>query len=210
MDWFWRPTAPQPPPTPSCRDEKGDARAPIPPPAAADSASKPPPTRDELAEAEWLTMLAELQAQASPPSPPSSAAAAATTGAAAAAPSPSAHDAAAERRLRPYSPTVSCSTALDLAWFCQSPGGQFVSVYRHGTLRNCSALWSDFWFCMRTNRGFMSDDERADRVRRHYREREDRLLRGRNSEEVWEARTAHAVGAFQQDLDEGAAATRAS
>ncbi|KAI4218819.1 MAG: hypothetical protein LQ349_008560, partial [Xanthoria aureola] len=68
--------------------------------------------------------------------------------------------------------TISCQAAFDSAYYCQSLGGQFNNVYRYGTLRDCREQWKQFWFCMKTNRGFLGDEEREKRVRQHYKLRE--------------------------------------
>lgn len=62
------------------------------------------------------------------------------------------------------------------------------SVYRYGALRNCSPLWNDFWWCMRTNQGRMSDQAREEAVRKRYALKEKGLRAGHSSEEVWEER----------------------
>ena len=100
--------------------------------------------------------------------------------------------------------TVSCRAAFDAAFYCASLGGQFTSLYRYGQLRQCSQEWSDFWWCMRTNRSFMSDEERAKKVleRGVRREREKYGGEGRgSSEDVWERRGRKVQGAFNGDLD---------
>lgn len=40
-----------------------------------------------------------------------------------------------------------------------------MNVYRYGSLRGCSEQWEDFWFCVRTNRGFMNEERRKETVR---------------------------------------------
>ena len=153
----------------------------------------PPKTRDEIAEAELQAFLDEINDASRAPTSqnlPQRQQPGHET-------SPSD---AGSGKISPYPTSMSCTTAFDAAWFCQLPGGQFVNVYRYGSLRNCSDAWTRFWFCMRTNRGYMSDEQRQDRVRRYYQERENRLLRGRNSEEVWEARTEKFAGAFGDRL----------
>ena len=100
--------------------------------------------------------------------------------------------------------TVSCRAAFDAAFYCASLGGQFTSLYRYGQLRQCSQEWSDFWWCMRTNRSFMSDEERAKKVleRGVRREREKYGGDGRgSSEDVWERRGRKVQGAFKEDWD---------
>ncbi|OAA67153.1 hypothetical protein SPI_01729 [Niveomyces insectorum RCEF 264] len=90
---------------------------------------------------------------------------------------------------------MSCRQAFDLAWACQSPAGQWRAVYRHGGVRPCSALWDDFWFCMRI-RSFPAGAVRDEAVRSHYRtkELERYYAPGRpSSEDVWRSRTVDEV-----------------
>ena len=85
--------------------------------------------------------------------------------------------------------TMSCRQAFDMAFHCNSLGGQWTSVYRSGAVRSCSEHWSDFWFCMRTRA--YPDAQRAAAVRDHYRRREWLRYRapGRpSSTDVWEPR----------------------
>lgn len=87
--------------------------------------------------------------------------------------------------LRPS--TMSCRQAFDLAYACQSIGGQFTSVYREGGLRSCSHLWDDFWFCMRIKS--YSGPVSEEMVREHYRKKELDKYGGKpNSEDVWASR----------------------
>lgn len=83
---------------------------------------------------------------------------------------------------------MSCRQAFDLAWSCNSLGGQFNAVYRYGEMRSCSEHWDDFWFCMRTKSHTGALKENM--VRAHYREKEHRKYGpGKpSSEDVWEAR----------------------
>jgi hypothetical protein len=99
-----------------------------------------------------------------------------------------------EERLDPVSesllPTsMSCRHALDAAFYCQSPGGQWNAVYREGTVRSCNAHWEDLWFCMRT-RAMGSGPVKEEAIRAHYRRRElARYGPGRPaSTDVWELR----------------------
>lgn len=55
---------------------------------------------------------------------------------------------------------------------------------------------------MRTNRGYMTDEARAEKVRGYYERREARLRAGPNSEDVWRARERRVEGAFAGDLRE--------
>ncbi|KAM0516060.1 hypothetical protein ACHAPE_005683 [Trichoderma viride] len=84
---------------------------------------------------------------------------------------------------------MSCRQAFDQAWSCNSLGGQWNAVYRHGEMRSCSHLWDDFWFCMRTKSFSGTIKEKA--VREHYRRKEYEKYYApgtHSSEEIWEAR----------------------
>ncbi|PNP41206.1 hypothetical protein TGAMA5MH_07076 [Trichoderma gamsii] len=84
---------------------------------------------------------------------------------------------------------MSCRQAFDQAWSCNSLGGQWNAVYRHGEMRSCSHLWDDFWFCMRTKSFSGTIKENA--VREHYRRKEYEKYYApgtHSSEEIWEAR----------------------
>ncbi|KAI4179236.1 MAG: hypothetical protein LQ346_007238 [Caloplaca aetnensis] len=102
-----------------------------------------------------------------------------------------------------YPTEMSCRSAFDSAFYCQSLGGQFTNVYRYGTFRDCSEQWSQFWFCMKTNKGFLGDQERESRIRDHYRLREKKYRVGPSSEDVWRPRTKKLGGAFDEDLEAG-------
>ncbi|KAL9094151.1 MAG: hypothetical protein Q9165_003566 [Trypethelium subeluteriae] len=211
MGWWYRadpqtpvlkPSDPVPDPTPTPSDppasprELADKPTRIPPPRSASS-------RDDQADPDLQSFLAELERETRasglttstntssspsspvPPSPPTPTAASA---------SESDSKSRAESALDPittpstsqYPSEMSCRAAFDTAYWCQSLGGQFLSVYRYGNLRSCSQHWSDFWFCMRT-RGVV-EPVRAEMIRKRYREREARWRMGPNSEDVWEAR----------------------
>lgn len=75
---------------------------------------------------------------------------------------------------------------FDMAAKCAGIGGKFRDNYRYGSVRSCSHLWSDFWFCMRT-RGHPDNVKRSE-FRERYREKEVELLSGPNSEDIWEER----------------------
>jgi len=110
--------------------------------------SKRQPTRDELAESEFLSILQELEAdvrlsstkynRVPQPPPPHNTVSTPST--------PS--NLALEDQLLPTE--MSCRQAFDAAFYCQSLGGQFNNLYRYGSIRSCSENWKDFWFCMRT------------------------------------------------------------
>jgi hypothetical protein len=107
-------------------------------------ASKRQPTRDEIAESEFRSVLEALEADVRPsstkynhiPQPPPK------------------HNITSkptkltlEEDLLPTE--MSCRQAFDAAFYCQSLGGQFNNLYRYGGIRSCSENWKDFWFCMR-------------------------------------------------------------
>ncbi|ESZ95311.1 hypothetical protein SBOR_4308 [Sclerotinia borealis F-4128] len=91
--------------------------------------------------------------------------------------------------------TMSCRTAFDAAFYCQSFGGQFNNLYRYGTARDCGESWSDFWFCMKTRT--YADNEKAkvikarwiEKEKRRYGDPEDKNKElGKSSEDVWKGR----------------------
>ena len=55
---------------------------------------------------------------------------------------------------------------------------------------------------MKTNRGFLGDEEREKRVRQHYKLREMKYRVGPSSEDVWKPRTRMVEGAFERSLEE--------
>ncbi|PNY27789.1 Early meiotic induction protein 1 [Tolypocladium capitatum] len=140
--------------------------------AAPNSSSAAPPTSSPQEQSSassissWLLLKASPKATPPPPSAPPG-------------------DALSEALL----PTeMSCRQAFDLAWSCNSLGGQFNSVYRYGSMRSCSEHWDDFWFCMRTRS--YTDDLKENMIRAHYRDKDHRKYGpGRpSSEDVWESR----------------------
>ncbi|KAI5286592.1 hypothetical protein KEM52_001936, partial [Ascosphaera acerosa] len=96
-----------------------------------------------------------------------------------------------------YPREMSCRSAFDYAFFCQSFGGQFVNVYRYGSLRSCSERWSDFWYCMRTNQ--LPEAERKAAIADHYRRKAVKYKTGPSSQDVWEMRTEPVRTLFQND-----------
>lgn len=99
-----------------------------------------------------------------------------------------------EKRLSPMAesllPTqMSCEQAFNLAYYCQSMGGQFTNLYRYGGLRSCSENWSDFWFCMRI-KSYPAGEVKENMVREHYRNKElAKYGPGKpSSEDVWRER----------------------
>ncbi|GAW22076.1 hypothetical protein ANO14919_116110 [Xylariales sp. No.14919] len=85
--------------------------------------------------------------------------------------------------------TMSCRQAFDHAFYCNSLGGQWTSVYRSGTVRSCSEQWDDFWFCMRTRAYSGSVKEEA--IKDYYRQKELKKYGPGmpNSTDIWEPRT---------------------
>jgi len=194
MGWWWsssqdtedRPT--QPPP-------QYEPFAPEPP----DIADTPRQlTRDEQADADLKELLAQLSAEmathtsthASRPdgSDHSPATSTSTT---------ASSDSISPDSLFPTS--MSCRQAFDSAFYCQSLGGQFNNIYRYGGMRDCSANWWQFWFCMRTKS--QPEEKRRRMIQEHYRQRAVKYKVGPSSEDVWEVRTEPVVGAFQGDLE---------
>ncbi|KAI0850218.1 hypothetical protein F5Y00DRAFT_233927 [Daldinia vernicosa] len=100
--------------------------------------------------------------------------------------------------------SMSCRQAFDAAYYCNSLGGQWISVYRSGTMRSCSEHWDDFWFCMRTRT--YSGPQKEEAIRAHYRRKEYLKYHapGRpSSADVWQPRddkVQHDT-AFRQHLD---------
>jgi len=194
MGWLWSsapaPEAPnQPPRSPPTTYPEPPSSVPFsetskqPPPRSSPQSTTKIPTRDELAEAELRSFLQSLQP---PPLKAATQSASAITSDTSVPDRDSGPIALTSAHTTPS--TVSCRTIFDNAFHCQSLGGQWNSVYRYGGLRDCSPLWYDFWWCMRTNRGSMTEVERERQVRKRYEEKERRLREGSNSEEVWEER----------------------
>jgi hypothetical protein len=98
-----------------------------------------------------------------------------------------------------YPTEISCRSAFDYAFFCQSFGGQFVNVYRYGSFRKCSNHWEDFWICMRTRNWEETDRKKA--IKDHYRKKAVKYKQGPSSEDVWSVRTEPVKDAFQGDLE---------
>lgn len=97
-----------------------------------------------------------------------------------------------------YADAMSCRTAFDYAFFCQSFGGQFVNVYRYGELRSCSEHWDNFRLCMRTRS--WSDELRKKAIRAHNQKKAIKYKTGPSSEDVWDVRLDPAKDAFQGDF----------
>ena len=99
-----------------------------------------------------------------------------------------------------YPTEISCRSAFDYAFFCQSFGGQFVNVYRYGGFRSCSNHWQDFWLCMRTRKWVDKDRHKA--IQDHYRKKAIKYKTGPSSDDVWRVRTEPVRDAFQGNLEE--------
>lgn len=76
-----------------------------------------------------------------------------------------------------------------------------MNLYRYGHMRDCSDQWSNFWFCMRTNRGYMSEEARAKKIQDHYQGRARKYEVGPSSEDVWRIREERVEGAFEGDFE---------
>ena len=196
MGWFWSSRkADQAANAPQLGDERPTDSVPAPDPhySTADAAS----TRDDSPDAEVLALLSSLET----PPKPSGTHRRTLPGQTESFPTSShSSDTITPSHLLPS--TISCQTAFDSVYYCQSPGGQFINIYRYGNLRDCRELWSQFWFCMKTNRGFLGAEEREKRVREHYRLRELKYKVGPSSEDVWAPRTKMVKGAFQRSMED--------
>ncbi|PGH13755.1 hypothetical protein AJ79_03454 [Helicocarpus griseus UAMH5409] len=168
-----------------------------------------PISRDELAEAELQSFLSGLgdgnnnsnSSQSSSSSSPSPAQLPTVTPTTPESSTSSPNTAAANTDIAPeslYPTTMSCRSAFDYAFFCQSFGGQWVNVYRYGELRSCSEHWSDFWFCMRTRS--YPEEAKAKMIADHYRKKAVKYKTGASSEDVWDVRKEPVRDAFQGDL----------
>lgn len=97
---------------------------------------------------------------------------------------------------------MSCRNAFDLAWACNSIGGQWNAVYREGEMRSCSEQWDDFWFCMRQKSS--SGPVKEEAVRTHYRNREFEKYYApgkRSSEDIWQPREVRLQNTFSEPID---------
>jgi hypothetical protein len=203
MGWWWSSST-------SRKDEQqikglaaGIEQAAQPPPPPPPQAPAKPITRDEIADAELRDFLASLEggtgdAKTStsttlPPAPSSHAHFAPTTSAES---NNNAPQSIAPESL--YPDTMSCRSAFDYAFFCQSFGGQWVNVYRYGELRSCSEHWENFWLCMKARA--YPDEQRKETFRNHYRKKAIKYKTGPSSEDVWDVRTEPLTDAFQADF----------
>lgn len=188
MGWWWR-ASPQEGPANNIPTQ--DTKTPEQIPQNAPPLKKLTP--DEQAELEFSQLLASLQeAENSSSKTPHSSTRA---GADATGPSEPSSSIAPESL---YADEMSCRTAFDYAFFCQSFGGQFVNVYRYGELRSCSEHWDNFWLCMKTRS--WSDDLRKKAIRAHNRKKAIKYKTGPSSEDVWDVRLEPARDAFQGDF----------
>ncbi|KAL8893976.1 MAG: hypothetical protein Q9192_004739 [Flavoplaca navasiana] len=197
MGWLWNSTKPvEEAPTPSILSgEIPTDSAPAAPPHTAPITT---PSQPDSSEAELQALLSSLETAPEPKhneSPQTT-----VQNDDHSSPTPSSSNLITPSTLLPS--TISCQSAFDSAFYCQSLGGQFNNVYRYGTLRDCREQWNQFWFCMKTNRGFLGDEEREKRVREHYRLREMKYRLGPSSEDVWKQRTTMVEGAFERSLEE--------
>ncbi|KAI9774875.1 MAG: hypothetical protein M1840_000091 [Geoglossum simile] len=95
--------------------------------------------------------------------------------------------------------TLSCRQSFDLAFYCQSLGGQFTNIYRHGTMRDCSQNWSQFRFCMRMKN--QPEPGKSRMIREFFGKRAEKYSTGPSSEDVWEVREWPVERAFGEDPD---------
>ena len=194
MGWLW--ASSKPPPSSTILLSPQDSCQPDPFATPQSTLTNPPPpqtpetsaplSRDEAADAELRAFLESLQDGSTSSSSKTIAPA---TQSSSVDQSNQSSDLITPHNIHPT--TLSCRTAFDTAFYCASLGGQFTSLYRYGQLRRCSQEWADFWWCMQTNRGFMSEEEREARIvaRGVQREREKYKGEGKlSSEDVWEQR----------------------
>ncbi|KAL2825442.1 hypothetical protein BDW59DRAFT_72777 [Aspergillus cavernicola] len=191
MGWFW---------SKSSSPQKAESQPTPQSPAASESLPSPQPpsrplTREEKADAEFKQLWASLESDINQPasSEPQqlSTSAQSLQSNLQSAPASIAPDSL-------YPDTMSCRTAFDYAFFCQSLGGQFVNVYRYGEMRSCSEHWENFWLCMKTRTN--SDKEKQRIFRDHYRKRAIKYKTGPSSEDVWDVRLEPVSNAFQGDF----------
>lgn len=200
MGWWWsnRSSNPAAVPaehyshTPSRASEQAQPAPELAPtPEVIDSLTQTRPlTRDEEIDQELISWLKEIQSEGGVSSSSTSKSLSFTTGT-------SPQDISPDSL---YPTEISCRSAFDYAFFCQSFGGQFVNVYRYGTFRSCSNHWQDFWLCLRTRNWDEKDRKKA--IQDHYRQKAVKYKTGRSSEDVWEVRTEPARDAFQGNLEE--------
>ncbi|KAH1871667.1 hypothetical protein KXV51_006990 [Aspergillus fumigatus] len=208
MGWLWRSSpSKEEPQQISSVPSFSDNAAPQPSPAAEAPGTMPsssqsrPLSRKEQADAEFNQLLESLKADVSRTKSPQQSSNVSETPLSPSSPSPSGPpqppSSIAPESLYPDS--MSCRSAFDYAFFCQSFGGQFVNVYRYGELRSCSEHWDNFWLCMKA-RG-MAVEERKKVIRDHYRKKAIKYKTGPSSEDVWDLRREPVQHAFQGDFE---------
>lgn len=156
-------------------------------------------SRDEAAEQELKSFLSEIEADLKPAQKiydrlPRSSPSTSTATSSSSLPQPSSSSSTTSSIAEQLLPTtMSCRTAFDAAFYCNSVGGHFNDIYRYGKLRSCSDHWGDFWFCMRTRT--YAEDEKRNAIREHYRRKEGKKYgrggvarEGGSSEDVWKSR----------------------
>ncbi|KAJ9198537.1 hypothetical protein DTO027B5_3495 [Paecilomyces variotii] len=199
MGWWW---------SSSSKDENQTSAKSTLPTSSSRDASKPQETisatakqmsPDEQVQAEFQRLLAGLESadgsQTSQPAPSE----------------PTSHAQSTEAGIQPsseprssiapeslYPDEMDCRSAFDYAFFCQSFGGQFVSVYRYGEMRSCSEHWNNFWLCMKARS--LPDESRRRMIREHNKKKAIKYKTGPSSEDVWEIRTEPVKNAFQGDF----------
>ncbi|KNG81283.1 hypothetical protein ANOM_010854 [Aspergillus nomiae NRRL 13137] len=192
MGWWWSSSSPSSKTEPQIISSS-DSTQPAPENSGAPPSQPRTLTREERADAELRQLLASLEgdinkgSEASQESPSSAESPESTS---------SPPSSIAPESL--YPDTMSCRSAFDYAFFCQSFGGQFVNVYRYGELRSCSEHWDNFWLCMKTRT--WSDGARKKAVRDHYRKKAIKYKTGPSSEDVWDLRTEPVRNAFEGDF----------
>ncbi|GKZ37651.1 hypothetical protein AbraIFM66950_009300 [Aspergillus brasiliensis] len=202
MGWWWS-SAPKE--GQSSAPAASNAPASQPSPETTSAPSQPPQprtlTREEQADAEWKTLIASLESDISGQKQQQSPSAGDSTSSDSASSPSSADPQAPPSSIAPeslYADEMSCRSAFDYAFFCQSFGGQFVNVYRYGELRSCSEHWDNFWMCMKTRT--LPDQQRRKAIRDHNRKKAIKYKTGPSSEDVWDVRTEPVQNAFSGDF----------
>ncbi|KKA26664.1 hypothetical protein TD95_001623 [Thielaviopsis punctulata] len=211
MGWFWSSnSAPKPGPSAAHPSTSPPAAAASPSPSSSALPSSPPTAKSDDTDAEVQKFVDLFSSAATPSSSSSSSSSSSappqpswlpafiTPSFGAFSSSSSAAAAATESdcpaSLAPIAEAIlptemSCKQAFDMAFSCNSLGGQWTAVYRNGEMRSCSELWSNFWFCMRHNGS--SGPVTENLIRGHYRQREWEKYYApgkKSSEDVWRSR----------------------
>lgn len=206
MGWFWSSNAAAKADTPAVPPTSALAPAPAQAPAASSQPSPDKPTDFADAEVQKFVDLFATATDSSSSSPPSASQQSSQPPSrpywlpAFVTPAAGADAAAASTKsdcpatLSPVAEAVlptemSCRQAFDMAFSCNSLGGQWTAVYRTGGMRSCGELWSNFWFCMRHNGS--SGPVTENLIREHYRQREWEKYYAKDkksSEDVWRGR----------------------